>query len=118
MSTNEALAQRLSLIAQMQELLGADKFRAFIRSEVIPYVENHYRTAPFRILAGHSVGGLFAIDTLARQPDLVHVYLAVSPSLWWDRGALVPVALLLAVLIALAAASAPSAPSSSAAFSG
>lgn len=69
---------------------GAGKFRQFIQQEVIPYVESHYRTAPFRILAGHSVGGLFAVDTLARQPDLFHAYLAVSPSLWWDRGSLLP----------------------------
>jgi predicted alpha/beta superfamily hydrolase len=69
---------------------GAGKFRQFIQQEVIPYVESHYRTAPFRILAGHSVGGLFAIDTLATQPDLFHAYIAVSPSLWWDRGSLLP----------------------------
>jgi predicted alpha/beta superfamily hydrolase len=69
---------------------GTGKFRQFIQQEVIPYVESHYRAAPFRILAGHSVGGLFAVDTLAKQPDLFNAYVAVSPSIWWDRGALVP----------------------------
>lgn len=66
---------------------GGDKFLRFVREEVIPFVEQRYRTAPFRILAGHSVGGLTTIHALATQPDLFDAYLAVSPSLWWDKGA-------------------------------
>ena len=66
---------------------GGDKFLRFVREEVIPFVERRYRTAPFRIIAGHSVGGLTAIHALAAQPDLFNAYLAVSPSLWWDKGA-------------------------------
>lgn len=66
---------------------GGDKFLRFVREEVMPFVEQKYRTAPFRILAGHSVGGLTAIHALATQPDLFNAYLAVSPSLWWDKGA-------------------------------
>lgn len=66
---------------------GGDKFLRFVREEVMPFVERKYRTAPFRILAGHSVGGLTALHALATQPDLFDAYLAVSPSLWWDKGA-------------------------------
>lgn len=66
---------------------GGDKFLRFVREEVMPFVEKRYRTAPFKILAGHSVGGLAAIHALATQPDLFDAYLAVSPSLWWDKGA-------------------------------
>lgn len=66
---------------------GGDKFLRFVREEVMPFVEQRYRTAPFKILAGHSVGGLAAIHALATQPDLFDAYLAVSPSLWWDKGA-------------------------------
>lgn len=65
---------------------GGDKFLRFVREEVMPFVEQRYRTAPFRIIAGHSVGGLIAIHALATQPDLFNAYLAVSPSLWWDKG--------------------------------
>lgn len=36
---------------------GADRFFAFLTDEVSPYVERHYRTAPMRVLAGHSLGG-------------------------------------------------------------
>lgn len=66
---------------------GGDKFLRFLREEVMPFVENHYRTAPFKILAGHSVGGLSAVEALAVHPDMFQAYLAVSPSLWWDKGA-------------------------------
>jgi DNA polymerase (family 10) len=39
MSINEALAQRLSLIGQMQELLGADKFRAISNERAARVIE-------------------------------------------------------------------------------
>lgn len=66
---------------------GGDQFLRFVREEVMPFVEQRYRTAPFRILAGHSVGGLTAIHALAAHPTMFDAYLAVSPSLWWDKGA-------------------------------
>jgi predicted alpha/beta superfamily hydrolase len=68
---------------------GADTFLAFIRTELIPAIEAKYRTAHFRILAGHSFGGLFAVHTLTTDPDLFDAYLVASPSLWWDNEALV-----------------------------
>ncbi len=41
MSINEALAQRLSLIGQMQELLGADKFRAISNERAARVIEGY-----------------------------------------------------------------------------
>lgn len=72
---------------------GGDTFLRFVREEVMPFVESRYRTAPFRILAGHSVGGLSAIEALSEHPDMFDAYLAVSPSLWWDKGAYLRAAL-------------------------
>lgn len=68
---------------------GGEKFLRFVREEVMPFVEKKYRTAPFRIFAGHSVGGLTAIHALTAHPDMFNAYLAVAPSLWWDNGAFV-----------------------------
>lgn len=65
---------------------GADKFLDFIQSELMPEIEKRYRTAPYRIFAGHSFGGLLAIHTLVARPDLFEAYIAVSPSLQWDSG--------------------------------
>jgi hypothetical protein len=71
---------------------GGEAFLRFVHEEVMPYVEQHYHAAPFRILAGHSVGGLTALHALNAHPDMFNAYLAVSPSLWWDRGGEVAVA--------------------------
>jgi predicted alpha/beta superfamily hydrolase len=67
---------------------GADKFFDFFRRELMPYVEKHYRTAPFRLLDGHSLGGLFALDVLQKHPRTFQALISVSPSLWWDDQAL------------------------------
>ena len=62
---------------------GADNFLKFIESELIPEIEKRYRVQPYRILAGHSLGGLFAIHVMITRPELFGSYVAVSPSLQW-----------------------------------
>ncbi|MGH9239996.1 MAG: alpha/beta hydrolase [Vicinamibacterales bacterium] len=64
---------------------GAERFRSFLARELIPWVDANFRTRPYRILAGHSLGGLFAIDSLLQQPDLFDASIAISPSLQWDN---------------------------------
>lgn len=64
---------------------GGDRFFDFIQTELMPEVEKRYRTAPYRILAGHSLGGLMVIHILTSRPDMFQAYIAVSPSLWWDK---------------------------------
>jgi predicted alpha/beta superfamily hydrolase len=59
---------------------GADKFLAFIAEELIPDIERRYRTRPYRVLAGHSNGGLFTIYTLTSRPELFNGYLPISPA--------------------------------------
>ena len=63
---------------------GADKFLDFIQTELVPEIEKRYPTQPYRILTGHSLGGLFAVHALIARPDLFNAYIAASPSLWWD----------------------------------
>jgi predicted alpha/beta superfamily hydrolase len=63
---------------------GADRFLAFVEEELVPWVDRTYRTAPYRILAGHSFGGLFALYTLFERPDLFQARIAVSPTFPWD----------------------------------
>jgi len=65
---------------------GGDRFLDFIQTELMPEIEKRYRTAPYRIFAGHSLGGLLAIHALTSRPDLFDAYIAVSPSLHWDSG--------------------------------
>lgn len=64
---------------------GADNFLKFFESELIPEIEKQYRVQPYRILAGHSLGGLFAIHAMITKPGLFNSYVAVSPSLQWEN---------------------------------
>lgn len=64
---------------------GGDRFFDFIQTELMPQIEKRYRTAPYKIFAGHSLGGLMAIHILTSRPDMFQAYLAVSPSLWWEN---------------------------------
>src|SRR5215470_5707406 len=65
---------------------GADNFLKFFETELIPEIEERYRVQPYRILAGHSLGGLFAIHAMITKPGLFNSYIAVSPSLQWENG--------------------------------
>src|SRR5215469_242118 len=64
---------------------GGDHFLDFIQNELMPEIDRRYRTAPYRIFAGHSLGGLIAIHILTSRPDMFQAYIAVSPSLWWEK---------------------------------
>jgi predicted alpha/beta superfamily hydrolase len=64
---------------------GAEKFLRFIEMEVIPFVNTNYRTEPYRIIAGHSLAGLFVIYALVERPDVFNSYIAASPNLHWDK---------------------------------
>ena len=66
---------------------GADNFLKFFETELIPSIEKDYRVQPYRILAGHSFGGLFAIHAMVSKPGLFNSYVAVSPSLQWENEA-------------------------------
>lgn len=68
---------------------GADNFQLFFENELFPFIENTYRVRPYKILIGHSLGGLFAVHTLTTRPDLFNAYIAISPSLRWSNQVLV-----------------------------
>jgi uncharacterized protein len=58
---------------------GSDKFLRFVREEMIPFVEEHYRTSGFSIVMGTSNTALFAVYTFINQPSTFDAYLASSP---------------------------------------
>jgi predicted alpha/beta superfamily hydrolase len=64
---------------------SADNFLDFIEQELIPYVNNKYRSNNFKILSGHSLGGLLTIYALQSRPLLFQAHFAFSPSLWWHE---------------------------------
>lgn len=64
---------------------GGNNFMKFIETELMPYVESNYNTAPYKILVGHSLGGLTAIDVLTGNTDLFNAYIAIDPSMWFEN---------------------------------
>lgn len=67
---------------------GSAAFRAFIRDELMPSVNKRYRTTNERAIIGESVAGLFVVETMVLEPALFQSYIAVDPSLWWNKEAL------------------------------
>lgn len=64
---------------------GGNNFMKFIETELMPYIESNYTTAPYKVLVGHSLGGLTAIDALTRNANLFNSYIAIDPSMWFGN---------------------------------
>jgi len=60
---------------------GADKFLEFMEKELIPFVDNNYRTQDYKTLFGHSLCGMFSIYTLFEKPEMFNSFISVSPYL-------------------------------------
>ena len=67
---------------------GSEPFSRFLTEELRSVIDNTYRTNGKNMLIGHSYSGLFTLNTFLHHTDLFDTYLAVDPSLWWDRGKL------------------------------
>jgi predicted alpha/beta superfamily hydrolase len=68
---------------------GAQAFLSFVAGELVPYIEKNYRARPYRLLVGHSFGGLFAVYAMIARTKLFNGYIAADPSLDWNNRALV-----------------------------
>jgi len=64
---------------------GGRDFLAFIEEELIPYIDATYRTESYRILTGHSLGGLLAINAYADHTSIFDAFISIDPSIWWDE---------------------------------
>lgn len=69
---------------------GGEAFLAFLKNEAIPLIEKTYRTTPYRMLAGHSRGGLFVAYSLLADSNLFQARFAHSPALWREDALMVP----------------------------
>ena len=64
---------------------GNENLFAFMEKELFPYIENKYKTEHYRMLIGHSLGGLTVINALVNHTHLFNAYIAIDPSMWWDK---------------------------------
>lgn len=62
---------------------GADRFLRFMEEELIPFVDGEFRTRPYRVLFGHSHGGLFTARAFLESAAF-QAFIASSPSLFWN----------------------------------
>jgi predicted alpha/beta superfamily hydrolase len=62
---------------------GADKFLQFISEELVPFIENSYRTDGFKMLMGESNSAMFAVYAFLEKPGLFNGTIASSPELGW-----------------------------------
>ena len=63
---------------------GGEKFTSFIQTELIPHIDSAYHTAPYKMLIGHSFGGLTAMNIIINHTDMFNDYIVIDPSMWWD----------------------------------
>ncbi len=63
---------------------GGVLFERFLEEELLPAIEKNYRVTGFRVLCGHSVAGLFVVESMVSHPGSFSGFVATSPSLWWD----------------------------------
>ncbi len=65
---------------------GGNRFLAFLKNELMPYINKSYSTNPERnTLYGSSLGGMFSLYVLLTDPTLFKSYVAVDPGCLWDN---------------------------------
>ena len=57
------------------------QFFEFIGTELLPYIEKNYRTAPFRIIAGHDTTAGYLNFFLYKDYSIFNAYISLSPEL-------------------------------------
>jgi predicted alpha/beta superfamily hydrolase len=64
---------------------GGRNFLNFIEKELIPYIDENYRTEPSRTLVGHSLGGLLTLNSYMDKNSVFNAYISIDPSIWWSE---------------------------------
>lgn len=59
----------------------ATTFFNFISYELLPYIDDKYRTAPFKIIAGHDTTAAFLNAFLYKENPIFNAYISLSPEL-------------------------------------
>lgn len=63
---------------------SVDKFKKFLKEELIPYIDSNYRTSGHTLGIGHSLGASFVIDAMTND-DMFDDIIAISPNMAWDE---------------------------------
>jgi predicted alpha/beta superfamily hydrolase len=61
----------------------ADSLSLFIKNELMPYIDTHYRTTGHTLGIGHSLGASFVLEGMVNH-ELFTDYIAISPNMTFD----------------------------------
>ncbi len=64
---------------------GGRDFLNFIEKELIPHIDENYRTEASRTLIGHSLGGLLTLNSYMDENSIFNSYISIDPSIWWSE---------------------------------
>ncbi len=64
---------------------GGEKLMAFMEKELIPYIDATYPTQPYKMLIGHSLGGLTVMNAVINHTGMFNSYICIDPSMWYDK---------------------------------
>src|SRR5690606_8261751 len=70
----------------------ADAYGEFLLDELKPWIDRQFRTraeCEATAIGGSSLGGLVTLHLGLTRPDAIGALMVMSPSLWWDRRALI-----------------------------
>ena len=74
---------------KIEDYGGDEDFYRFLVEELRPAIAARFPVDPQdQSLFGHSLGGLFALRVAFNHPEAFRTYVASSPSIWWNRRAL------------------------------
>jgi len=63
---------------------GADQFTKFLQKELIPKIDDDFRTNNYRLLFGHSLAAVCLNHIFTNQNELFNVYFAADPAIFID----------------------------------
>jgi hypothetical protein len=75
-------------VSFIQRGVKSEDFINFLETDVIPYIDKHYRSQPFRILAAGERFGQASLYSLIHKPNLFQAHFAISPWIKDDTGLL------------------------------
>ena len=64
---------------------GSIQFLEFIEQELVPEIEQNYRTNAFKTLVGISHGGLLVGSAFLSKETSFNGFVSMDPSFWWDN---------------------------------
>ena len=67
----------------------ADQLTRFLQQELLNILNDQYRVAPYYVIAGHSLAGLYTSHLAVSGHSKFNAAISISPSLWWDEAAIV-----------------------------